>query len=133
MTNIYNSDILISINPTFIDLIFEQKKIYEYRKSIFRKKISTVYVYGTRPISKVIAKFNISQILCGTREELWQQTKHGAGIQKELYMKYFEKNKICYAIGIIKFSFLSESYDLYSFCGRKHAPQNFIYLSESVK
>ena len=86
MTNIYNSDILISINPTFIDLIFEQKKIYEYRKSIFRKKISTVYVYVTRPISKVI-----------------------------------------------NFSFLSESYDLYSFCGRKHAPQNFIYLSESVK
>ena len=45
-------DVLLSIKPVFAKAIFSGKKIYEFRKSVFKDMtIRKVYVYASAPIS----------------------------------------------------------------------------------
>ena len=51
-------NILISIRPNFCHLIYNGKKIYEYRKKIFtHSNVDKVYIYATKPICKIIGCF----------------------------------------------------------------------------
>lgn len=93
--------VLLSIKPQYVEQIFNGKKKYEYRRSMFKKDgINTVIVYATKPIGKVIGEFQIDEILEDNPKILWEKTKSYSGICKKDYMEYFKERNKGFAIAI---------------------------------
>ena len=53
-------NVILSIKPEFVEKIFSGEKQYEYRKVLFKQKVDTVYIYASRPISKIVGEFKIA-------------------------------------------------------------------------
>lgn len=91
--------VLISIKPKYVDEIINNRKLYEFRKSIFKEKsISRVYIYSTKPVGKIVGYFEIDEILSDTPEKIWNICSKDGGIEEAEFFKYFEGKDKAYAI-----------------------------------
>jgi len=119
-------DILISIKPKYAERIFQHKKKYEYRLSIFKKQVSRAFVYSTSPLQKIIGYFIVGHILVGSPQEIWKQTRKFSGMTARDFFLYAKKDKI-FAIYIKKPQRFIDPIDpkeINSF----FPPQSFYYL-----
>lgn len=92
---------MLSIKPVFANKIFEGSKKYEFRRAIFKHPgITTVVVYASSPVKKVIGEFEIEQILVDDLGTLWAKTCDFAGIDEDLFFEYFGDKERGYAIKI---------------------------------
>src|SRR6266498_2030629 len=83
--------ILLSIKPEFANKILKGIKKYEYRKRIFRGgDVTSVVVYSTKPVGKIVGEFEIESIIRDTPYNVWQQTKLFAGIKYSFIVITFE-------------------------------------------
>ena len=82
-------NVILSIRPEFVEKIFSGEKQYEYRKILFKQKVDTVYIYASRPISKIVGEFKIAEIICDTPANIWNQTKEHSGVTKSFFQKYY--------------------------------------------
>jgi len=93
--------ILLSIKPEFALKIFDGSKKYEYRRAIFKNYgVSSVVVYASNPIRRVIGEFEIEDILYDELKVLWAKTKNHAGISKKSFFEYFKDKSKGYAIKV---------------------------------
>ena len=76
--------VLLSIKPEFANLILEGVKLYEFRRTIFTHKITTVLIYSSSPIKKVTGEFSIEKIISKSVKKLWQETSNLSGIEKKI-------------------------------------------------
>jgi predicted transcriptional regulator len=120
--------VLLSIKPKFAHLIFEGTKLFEFRKSIFKRgNIKTVVVYASSPMQKVIGEFEIESIINDNLDSLWQQTSEHAGITEGYFHEYFANKEKGFAIKIKapklykKPRCLKDTYNVVP-------PQSFMYL-----
>ena len=125
-------NVILSIRPTFCQSIFESKKVYEYRKRVFKRTdIDKVYIYASKPICKVIGYFTVKRIINDTPSMIWNQTHEHGGITKKLYQEYFKGHTKAYAIEIdkvVKIDPIDPKKALQGFT----APQNFMYLEDDL-
>ena len=93
--------VLLSIKPEFALKIFEGSKKYEYRRNIFKRTdVTTIVVYASEPIKKVIGEFEIDGIIHERPQVIWEQTGEQAGISKETFLDYFKDKTKGYAIKV---------------------------------
>ena len=120
--------VLLSIKPEFVEKILDGTKKYEYRKSMFKRKdISTVVIYASYPVKKVVGEFRIKRIISEDVESVWNITSESSGITKVFYDKYFQQKTMANAIEIgelIKYDRPKELADYNIIC----APQSFCYI-----
>lgn len=121
--------VLLSIKPEYAFKIFEGKKKFEFRKSIFKQRgVKRVVVYASSPIKQVIGEFEIEEIISMPPGLLWNQTKEYSGISKELFFEYFAERTVGHAIKI-------KSTRKYRkpLCLKEHfnltPPQSYMYLA----
>lgn len=119
--------ILLSINPEHVKNILSGKKTYEYRKIAAKQDVSTIIIYETVPTKRVVAEAEILEVLELPPEELWKQTKDGAGITKNFFDEYFDNRDIAYAYKLGKIKVYDQKKELKEF-GLKMAPQSFVYI-----
>ncbi len=119
--------ILISINPEHVQNIIKGIKKYEYRKIAAKQDISSIIIYETTPIKRVVAEAEIIDVLELPPEELWELTKHESGINKKFFDKYFKDREIAYAYKLGEIKVYDEPKLLMDY-GIKAAPQSFVYL-----
>lgn len=119
--------ILISINPEHVDNIIKGIKKYEYRKIAAKQDISSIIIYETTPVKRVVAEAEIIDVLEFPPEELWEITKYESGINKKFFDKYFKDRKVAYAYKLGEINVYDEPKSLIDY-GVKAAPQSFIYL-----
>ncbi len=119
--------ILISINPEHVDNIIKGIKKYEYRKIAAKQDISSIIIYETTPVKRVVAEAEIIDVLEFPPEELWEITKYESGINKKFFDKYFKDRKVAYAYKLGEIKVYDEPKLLIDY-GIKAAPQSFIYL-----
>ena len=119
--------ILISIKPIFVNNITKGVKRYEYRRTLPKEDITTLIIYSSSPIKKVIGEVEVIHILKLPKEELWDMTKEESGITKEFYDAYFEDKDIAYAYKLGKVT-VYDTPKLLSDYNIKCAPQSFVYL-----
>ena len=91
---------LLSIKPEFVERIFSGEKKFEYRKAIFKQKVTKVIIYCTMPVGKIVGEFDIDEILEGSPCELWKKTNQFSGVHENFYLEYFNGRKKGYAIKI---------------------------------
>ena len=125
--------ILLSIKQGYCDLILNGTKRFEFRKKLPNglKKGDEVAIYCTRPVSRVIAYFRVSDVIQTTRQSLWRQTRLAAGINYKTFMGYFSAKKQANAIRIGKLHVLNTPLSLGRLRRNKTPPQSFLYLTES--
>lgn len=93
--------ILLSIKPEFAERILSGEKRYEFRKALFKRPdVSTIVIYATRPVGRIVGEFDIADVLTDAPETLWKKTAHAAGISKDFFDSYFEGRKRGYAIAV---------------------------------
>lgn len=119
--------ILISINPEHVQNIIKGIKKYEYRKIAAKQDISSIIIYETTPVKRVVAEAEIIDVLELPPEELWELTKHESGINKKFFDKYFKNREIAYAYKLGEIKVYDEPKLLMDY-GIKAAPQSFVYL-----
>jgi len=122
--------ILLSIKPQYVLEIKKGTKKYEYRKNIFKKDVDKVIIYCTQPVGKIVAEFEINEIINDSPKEVWNKTALSSGISKDKYEEYFKNSKQCYAIGISKLVEYSNPIDPYLVDKEFCAPQSYQYISE---
>lgn len=120
--------ILLSINPEYVEKIFLGEKLYEYRKLLPKKKISTVVIYATRPVSAIVGEFEVKDIYSFSPQILWDKTKQYSGVSSQFFFQYFKGKEIAHAFkvgGVVRYSEPKKLSDvLYS----NVPPQSFCYL-----
>ena len=91
-------NVLISIHPEYVDLIFAGKKRIEFRKSNIPSEPRTFLVYATAPVSRIVGYFVSELVETATPDELWNRYADIGGISREKYFSYY-KDKVT-AVGI---------------------------------
>lgn len=119
--------ILISINPEHVQNIIKGIEKYEYRKIAAKQDISSIIIYETTPVKRIVAEAEIIDVLMYSPEELWKLTKEESGINKEFFDEYFEGKEIAYAYKLGKIKVYDEPKTLLEY-GIKAAPQSFVYI-----
>lgn len=116
--------VLLSIKPKYVEEIFLGKKLFEYRKVIFKKKdVNTLVIYATRPIGKIVGEIEIAKIHKDTPENIWKKTKNYSGITKNEFFKYFHQREVAYAIEFNKIIKYNNPIDLIH-----TPPQSYKYI-----
>ena len=126
--------VLLSIKPEYAEKILNGTKRFEYRKAIPRNEsVSTVVIYATMPVGKVVGEFEIGSILCEKPEDLWQRTKGASGITREFFDSYFDGRDQAMAITVKKPKRYTTSKSLQDVSGSRTPPQSFQYLAAEAK
>ncbi len=123
---------LLSIKPFFAEKIFSGEKKVEFRKSSFKQSITTVLLYATMPVGKVVGQFEIETILCDNPAKLWIETKDIAGISLDIFNKYFYGRNIAYGIKIKHVIQYPVPFDPYLKFPNFIPPQSFRYVSNLI-
>ncbi len=113
---------ILSIKPQFVTEIVAGKKLYEYRKTIFKQPVEKVYIYASAPVSKIVGEFQPVDVVSGTPMEVWKRTKAYAGITKRFYDEYYRGREVAYAIHIQNLKIYDTPQTL-----DRQAPQSFCY------
>ncbi len=119
--------IIISINPEHVENILTGRKKYEFRKIAAKQDISSIIIYETTPVKKIVAEAEILDVIMLPPEQLWEETKQSAGITKEFFDDYFKGRQIAYAYKLGKITVYNKPKRLVDF-GVKTAPQSFVYV-----
>ena len=121
-------NIVISINPEYVNNIINGTKKYEYRTKVAKKDVSKIIIYETIPIKKIVAEVEILAVLRLPPKSLWKETSDKSGISKEFFDTYFRNRKIAYAYRLGKVKVYDQPKELFEF-GLKTAPQSFAYVN----
>lgn len=126
-------NVILSIKPKFVKEIFEGRKIFEYRKIIFKKPVDKVYIYSSSPVCRIVGEFKIKNIITDTPENLWEETKEYSGITRLFFDSYFEGKRIAYALKIEDVVKYSEAIHPNIIFDHFTAPQSFVYTELNLK
>jgi len=121
------SQMLLSINPEHVKNILLGKKKYEFRKVRCRSDISTIIIYATSPVMKVVAEVEVLGIIEDNPDSVWDVTSEFAGISKCFFDSYFEgkQKAVAYHLGnVTKYISPRPLIDY----GINYAPQSFVYV-----
>ena len=122
-------NVILSIRPTFCQMIFDGQKRFEYRKRVFnRLNVDKVYVYASKPISKIVGYFTIKRIIEDSPSMVWELTHEHGGISKKQFNDYFKGCKMAHAIEIDEVVELGTPIVPKEVIKNFTAPQNFMYL-----
>lgn len=119
--------ILISINPEHVQNIINGTKKYEYRKIAAKQDVSSILIYETTPVKRIVAEAEILEVLMCSPSELWDKTKEESGISKDFFDEYFKDKGIAYAYKLGKIKVYKQPKKLCDY-GIKAPPQSFVYV-----
>ena len=108
--------------------ILSGEKLYEYRKTVFRRPVEKVYIYASSPICMIVGEFRIDDVLEATPNELWASTRTAPGVTRSFFFRYFKGKSKAYAIKVKDVVAYPTPVSPYNICQNFRAPQNYIYL-----
>lgn len=119
---------LLSINPEYVERILNGTKRYEYRKFKCRESVDKIIIYATTPWKQVVGEAEIEYIIEDDILSVWRQTKEYSGISYKFFRKYYKGKKKAIAYRLKNVVTYEEPLTLQDF-GVLSAPQSFQYLS----
>lgn len=125
-------NVILSIKPEFVEKIFSGEKQYEYRKILFKQKVDTVYIYASRPISKIVGEFKIEEIICDSPENIWKQTKRQSGVSKKFFDKYYKGKDKAVALKIKACKEYEDGINPETLVTNFKVPQSFVYVKIKI-
>ena len=82
--------ILMSIKPHYADLIYTERKRFEYRKKAPKLVDLPILLYETAPVQKVTGIIADWSILQASPEAVWTYSKTHSGLTADRFSGYYE-------------------------------------------
>jgi type I restriction enzyme S subunit len=123
-------DLLMSLNPAIARRICGGRKKYDYRRSIFKRKVNHIYIYSSFPVKKIVCRFACSGYLSGSVDEIWDRTWKSALAAESEYRDYLKGVKVAYAIPVEDLVVFDPPLDPYRGDPGFRPPQSFRYLRD---
>jgi predicted transcriptional regulator len=120
--------VLLSVKPKYVEKIMSGDKRYEFRKTIWKKKINEVYIYSTTPEKKIVASFTYDKVIKEDPQTLWEFYHEESGLTQGEFFDYFRGIKKGYAIPIKELKPFDPPLELS--LNNIRPPQSFRYISE---
>ena len=120
----------MSIKPKFVEKIISHEKLYEFRKSIFKKAPEKIFIYSTSPQREIVGYFKPSKIIHDSPDNLWDSFSKVSGIFKADFFNYFENTPKGYAIKIDNLYVFPNPLKMINFTDF-NAPQSFCYIENN--
>lgn len=121
--------VLLSIKPEFVEKIISGEKKFEFRKSLPKRGgVTTVVVYSTMPVGKVVGEFKVKDTLSYVPESLWERTKEFSGITKNFFDQYFSARPLAHAFEIDSFRLYDEPLGISDILPSGIPPQSYCYI-----
>jgi type I restriction enzyme S subunit len=125
-------DLLLSIQPVIARRITSGKKKYEYRRTIFKRKVNHIYLYSSSPVRKIVCRFSCGGCLAGSIDEIWEKTGKLSAAAEAEYRDYFRNTRIAYAIKIEDLLVFEDPRDPYRIIPGFRPPQSFMYMEDGM-
>src|SRR3954454_6028367 len=90
---------LMSIHPQYADAILAGTKRVEFRKRRLAPDVSTVVIYATRPVGRIVGTFEVLGHDVAAPDDLWDRHSAHAGIHAAGFREYFAQTPA--AVGIL--------------------------------
>lgn len=120
--------VLFSIKPMFAEKILSGEKKYEFRRVIYKNPdITSIVIYASAPIQKIIGEFDVNKVIELHPDFLWKRTSKDAGIDRKYFDEYFKGKEVGFAIKVNNPKRYSSPKNL-SYYGIKKPPQSFCYI-----
>lgn len=121
--------VLLSIKPEYAEKILDGEKRFEFRKAIPKSQnVSTIVIYATMPVGKVVGEFEVKAFLSDSPNALWSYTSEAAGISRRFFNEYFRGRDTAHAIEVRSVKRYKKPLSLSSVLSSGVAPQSFCYL-----
>lgn len=123
---------LMSIHPVYADAIMNGDKTTEFRKRRLAPDITTVWVYATSPIQRVIGCFKITETVEASPSLLWERFGRSGCISRINFDKYYAMCDSGFGIRIGAVVALPEPLPLSDVVASGTPPQSFQYVEDAV-
>jgi predicted transcriptional regulator len=118
----------MAIHERYADAIMNGVKRVEFRKRRLADDIETVWVYATAPVSKVVGRFSVDDIVQGSPEDIWDRFGAVGVIERDAFFLYYAGSDTAVAIVVADAQRLPEPVGLHELEPRPAVPQSFAYL-----
>jgi predicted transcriptional regulator len=127
-------DIVISVQPKFVERILAGEKVAELRRRVPRIQPGCkVWIYTTAPDAVISICVTVERIVTATPNELWKSHRKTIGVSIDEFEDYFKESQIGCAIFFAKVEGLHPSVALAEIRSKSkgfHPPQFFKRLHE---
>lgn len=122
----------MAIHPRFAEAILSGRKRVEFRKRSLARDVSDVLIYATSPIQRVVGRFNVSDIVCGSPNSLWEDYGNIADISRTEYLRYYRGCALAYGLLVGRVERFAVHLTLADLDPCPAVPQSFSYLAASA-
>jgi len=123
-------DLLLSINYKYIKQIEKKTKLYEIRKTIYKKEISHIYVHSSGKLNTIVGRFKPLEVINKSPKTIWEEYSNFLGVTEEEFKVYSGKYEKLYIIKIGFYEKPLKNIDLKKIFKKYHAPQMYKYLNK---
>ena len=120
---------LMAIHPRYADAILDGTKRVEFRKRRLAEDIRTVLIYATAPVSRVVGRFTIDDIIEATPGHIWEAYGEIGVIEEDAFFGYYGDAAAAVAILVADAERFSAPLALADIKARPAVPQSFAYLA----
>ncbi len=122
--------VLLSIKPEYAEKILDGRKRFEFRKALPKAEgVTTVVIYATMPVGKIIGEFEVDSCMSHRPKDLWAMTHEFSGITKTFFNSYFKGRNTAHAFKVKSAKRYDSPISLTELIGTTAAPQSFRYLT----
>lgn len=120
---------LMAIHPKYADAIMDGEKAVEFRKRRLADDIREVWVYATAPVSQVIGKFVVEEIVESDPNSIWKRFGAHGVIGRDDFFDYYEGSTAAVAIVVAAATRFTEPFSLGDIDPKPAVPQSFAYIA----
>lgn len=125
------NSILLSVKPTFSNLIIDGSKRVEFRRIAPAQRVTTIAIYATSPVKAIVALVDVSETIKASPEHLWSiAKKNGGGLTKVALLNYFEAKNLGYALMLGNVRVFAKPVLPIKIFETFTAPQSFRYITQ---
>ena len=122
---------LMSIHPRYAEALLAGTKRIEFRKRRLADDVTTVLIYATMPVGRLVGVFEVDGYDIASPSALWERHRGHAGISRSAYRRYFRGQPRAVGILVRDARRLDHPVALSELDEALRAPQSFRYLELS--
>jgi predicted transcriptional regulator len=124
--------VLLSVKPQYAEAIFAGRKTIEFRRSRIADDVTTVIVYATQPVGRIIGWFEVADVVEGTPTKLWREYSGCGAIDRPAYRDYFKEATRAFGIIVSRARRLPTPARLDEIRPDLRPPQSYQYIDRSA-
>lgn len=123
---------VMAIHPRYADAILRGNKLVEFRKRKLADDITTVLIYATAPVQKVVGEFSIKRTVIDEPATIWASFGDVGVIDETSFATYYASSAQAVALVVDRAIRYKRPHAL-SELEAKSIPQSFYYVSRRKK